>query len=111
MFIVLEDRKEDAFLFEKLKKKKKRNETKRGELSFLSFSRFALYTATIPTIAVTAVISRVSRIFRAVSGVVFLCLAPPFYSNTRFSRTSRGSKSLASSFAFPLGDRRWIEIR
>lgn len=64
MFIVFEDRKKAAFLFEKLKKKRKEND---GQTLFSIFLSFILYVATIFTFVVTAVISRVSEIFRAVS--------------------------------------------
>lgn len=63
MFIVLEDRKEGAFLFEKLKK---RNEGNDGETLVSISLAFAFYTTTILTFDVLAVISRVSRIFRVV---------------------------------------------
>lgn len=92
MFIVLEDRKEDAFLFEKLKKRNERND---GEALVSVSLAFALYTVTILTFA--AMISRVSEIF--LCGFRFISL---YFILTRFfPRTSRASKNLASSlFAF-----------
>ena len=60
-----------------------------GRFSFLSFLLLS-FIATIFTFVTTAVIFRVSEIFRAVSGFLIL------YPDTRFSKTRRTSKNLAS---------------